>query len=89
MYNVWFFFIQLHSQFQIASSDNEKLQSSIFELQKSNAELEQIRSEVENVKSQLEKELQQVIFRIMYVSCTCIENVMKLIYFQEYSTLDV
>ena len=78
--NFMFFFIQL---LQICRSDNEKLRSSIFELQKSNAELERIRSEAESVKSQLERELQQVMCTGLCVALSCIENVMKLIYFQE------
>ena len=52
------------------------------------------------MKSQLETELQQVIFRVLCMwhrtqyscvalSCTCIENVVKLIFFQEYSALVV
>ena len=50
------------------------------------------------MKSQLEKELQQVIFHVLCmctglnissIALSCIENVMKLIYFQEYSALVV
>ena len=50
------------------------------------------------MKSQLEKELQQVIFHVfvyvhrrLNISCvalSCIENVMKLIYFQEWYHFD-
>ncbi|KAL5506080.1 hypothetical protein EMCRGX_G007651 [Ephydatia muelleri] len=59
----WKNILELHSQLQTSSSNNEKLRSSIIELQKSNAELEQVRSEAERVKSQLEKEIQQHVIK--------------------------
>eukprot|EP00731_Ephydatia_muelleri_P004680 Em0002g856a len=40
----WKNILELHSQLQTSSSNNEKLRSSIIELQKSNAELEQVRN---------------------------------------------